>query len=153
MRKARPGSGRPAWCVGSLVLLLSVVAALFGVPAAQPPPRAAVVSCDRVAVMNARLDELGRAGHSWRIGFVPDGLWGVVGYPGPRDVTVSDSVPCDVIVSIVNHEWMHTRQERLYPGRAQRAYGEVFEVVADCGSMLLGSPISPCLDRRATGSG
>lgn len=148
-----PRPGRPTWRVCSLVLLLSIVAALLGVQTAQQPPATAAPSCDPVTVMNTRLDELGRAGYTWRFGFVPDGAWGSAGYPGPRDITVSDTAPCHAIVTIVNHEWMHTRQEALFPGRANRAYGEVFEIVADCGSMLLGSPITPYLERRKRAGG
>ncbi|MFI6308508.1 hypothetical protein ACIBCH_42000 [Amycolatopsis thailandensis] len=148
-----PRPWRLTWRTFSLVLLLSMVAALLGVPTAQQPPATAAPVCDRTAVMNARLDELGRAGYTWQFGIAPDGLWGIIGYPGPRDITISDTAPCNAVVTIVNHEWVHTRQEQLYPGRSQQAYGDAFEIVADCGSMLLGSSITPYLERRKRAGG
>ncbi|WP_167369605.1 hypothetical protein [Amycolatopsis orientalis] len=53
----------------------------------------------------------------------------------------------------MNHEWMHIRQELRFPGRAMRAYVESYEIVADCGSLLLGSPITPYLERRKKATG
>ncbi len=152
-RRYLPRPWRRTWRTFSLVPLLSMVAALLGVPTAQQSPATAAPSCDRVAVMNTRLDELGRAGYTWRFGVAPDGLWGVVGYPGPQDITISEAAPCDAIRTIVNHEWMHTRQFLLYPDRAQQAHGDAFEIVADCGSMLLGSPTTPYLERRKEATG
>ncbi len=66
-----------------------------------------------------------------------------------RDITISETAPCD---AIVNHEWVHTRQI-LYPDWAQQAYGDAFEIVADCGSKLLGSPVTPYLERRKKETG
>ncbi|MBE1575081.1 hypothetical protein ACFORH_42890 [Amycolatopsis roodepoortensis] len=140
-----------AGCLPVAVALLLVAGLLTAIQLERPAT--AAPSCDRVAVMNARLDELGRAGYRWQFGFIPDGAWGAAGYPGSKDITISDTAPCDAIVTVVNHEWMHARQEALFPGRAMRAYGEAFEIVADCGSMLLGSPITPYLERRKKATG
>jgi hypothetical protein len=143
-----PFTRRFAALTVALLLVAGLMAAVRPTPGATAAP-----TCDRAAIVNARLDALGRAGYSWRLGFVPGGYWGLAGYPGPRDITVSETAPCDAMVTIVNHEWMHTQQEREYPGRAGRAYGAAFEFVADCGSMLLGSPMMPYVERRQRETG
>lgn len=64
-----------------------------------------------------------------------------------------ETAPCDAMVTIVNQEWMRTGQEVLCSGRGVRAYGEAFEFVADCGSMLIGSPMMPYVEGRELGTG
>jgi hypothetical protein len=134
------------------VALAVVLAALAGLLVGFAPAHAAAApSCDRAALVDARLAQLGRFGVEWRVGPTRPDAWGVT---LPDDgVTVSALVPCnpDLIVSIVNHEWMHTHQMRAYPDRRSRshAYGRYVETVADCGSLLLGSRYTPYLDARA----
>src|SRR4051812_26835713 len=88
------------------VALAAVAGLLVGLV---PTPAAAARACDRAALVDARLAELGRFGVAWRVGHTRPDAWGVT---LPDDgVTVSELVPCnpDLIVSIVNHEWMHTQ--------------------------------------------
>lgn len=132
-----------------MLLVLSLVAGLL--VGLAPAHAAAAPSCDRVALVDARLAELGRFGVEWRVGPTRPDAWGVstvdVG------VTISEIVPCDrdLILSVVNHEWMHTQQFRETPDRRQRLreYGRDIETIADCGSLLLGSTVTPYLDQRA----
>ncbi|GAB3154347.1 hypothetical protein GCM10027258_58060 [Amycolatopsis stemonae] len=116
-----------------------------------PEPAAAAPACDRAALVDARLAQLGRFGVEWHVGPTRADAWGVsTTYAG---VTISELVPCDrdLILSVVNHEWMHTQQFRETPDRRQRLreYGRSIETIADCGSLLLGSTVTPYLDDRA----
>jgi hypothetical protein len=113
--------------------------------------------CDPAAVMTHRLDELGRGGYDWSIAGAPL-------ESGNRAVTdldehlviVSPIVTCAEMPSVVNHEWMHVQQGWKYgsSGRVYGAYG-AFEVamVADCGSMLLGSTLTPYVTRHRQETG
>ncbi|WIY05479.1 hypothetical protein QRX60_17110 [Amycolatopsis mongoliensis] len=116
-----------------------------------PAHAAAAPSCDRAALVDTRLAQLGRFGVEWRVGPTRPDAWGVA--RPDEGVTVSEVVPCNpaLILSIVNHEWMHTQQQRAYPDSRlrSRAYGRNVETVADCGSLLLGSRYTPYLDARA----
>ncbi|MEV6646070.1 hypothetical protein [Amycolatopsis sp. NPDC051371] len=128
------------------------MAAVAGLLVGLAPARAAAApSCDRGTLVDARLAELGRFGVEWRVGPTRPDAWGVT-LPD-EGVTVSEVVPCKpaLILSIVNHEWMHTQQMRAYPDRRlrSRVYGRYVETVADCGSLLLGSRYTPYLGQRA----
>jgi len=142
---------RPATARRTLSALLTLALVATLLVGTAPARAAAAPACDRAALIASRLDELGRDGFAWRLGTTPPGSWGWAS--AGRGVTVSETVPCDsdLIVSIVNHEWMHTQQYRAYPERSLRArvYGKAIETVADCGSMLLGSTVTPYLDERA----
>lgn len=123
-----------------VMTMFALVAALMTAPSATATPGA---SCDMQAIVETRVAELGETGRSvWTIAPAsPNQLWGWVS--GNDQVTISSAVTCDKIRTVVTHEWMHLLQGREYPGRAQRAYGHDFEVIADCGSELLGGNYMP----------
>jgi hypothetical protein len=128
------------------VTILATFALLAGTPAAAP----AAPTCDPAAAMNTRLDQLGRNGYVWIItDDVPVGAGGAV-FEDAHVVKISPAM-CDRMVSVVNHEWAHTQQTKLYPGRAAAAYGDELEPTADCASQLLGSVYTPYLERRGYG--
>ncbi|WP_284746468.1 hypothetical protein [Amycolatopsis sp. RTGN1] len=85
------------------IVLAAVVGLLVGLA---PAHAAAAPSCDRAALVDARL---GRFGVEWRVGPTRPDAWGVA--RPDEGVMVSEVVPCnpDLITSIVNHEWMHTQ--------------------------------------------
>ena len=128
-----------------LAALFALVVSLLAVgePARTLPDTSP--TCDLAARVAERLAELGEVGKStWSVDHEPNpNYFGYV--PAPNVVQLSPEIPCEKIDSVVNHEWMHLLQERTYPGRAQRAYGEheTYELVADCGSKLLGSSFTP----------
>lgn len=70
---------------------------------------------------------------------------------------VNPDVPCDSVASVVRHEWLHLQQVDMYgPGLGALTLGrDRVEIVADCGSLLLGSTNSPyvpeLLDEPAVG--
>lgn len=65
-----------------------------------------------------------------------------------RYAVVNVDEPCRVVTDIVCHEWMHLQQVRLHGDGdgVRRAYGGRMEMVADCGSRLLGSAYTPYVD-------
>lgn len=134
-----------------LALAIVLAAAASVLVGLAPAHAAAAPSCDRAALVDARLAQLGRFGVEWRVGPTRPDAWGVASQDD--GVTISELVPCNVplILSVVNHEWMHAQQMRAYPDRRlrSRAYGRHSETVADCGSLLLGSRYTPYLDERA----
>lgn len=157
-------SDRPTYFTSrSVSTLLAILVVAFGLVSFSPPvnqtaqsasltPAASTETpCDPAAVMNRRLDELGRGGFTWTLAEPSGGLWGVVDLRGTMQARISPRVPCTYMVDVVNHEWMHTRQYAKYGTRAIEAYGDGLEPIADCGSRLLGSTYTPYLDRRGTG--
>jgi hypothetical protein len=131
--------------IGRLALVFALVSSLLAVGDAGRAAPETVPSCDLAGRVAERLAELGETGKStWTIDPVSNDTYlGMV--PAADTVRLSPSIPCDKIFDVVNHEWMHLLQEREYPGRVQRAYGgyEQFELVADCGSKILGSDYTP----------
>ena len=82
------------------------------------------------------------------------------GYAGWTDldmlrVHLDRDDPCTWLPSVVTHEWMHLQQGRMFGGKqaTYAAYGGAarLELVADCGSMLLGSEHTPYIDKTAGG--
>jgi hypothetical protein len=141
-------------CLPIVVTLLIVAGFLSVVQAEQPA--AAEPACDPAAVMNHRLDEIGRSGYAWTIESL-EGYRGLADVDAHR-VTISPTARCDLMPSVVNHEWMHVQQGHKY-GSSERVFQAVgefeVEMVADCGSMLLGSTVTPYITqhRRETGDG
>jgi hypothetical protein len=141
-------------CLPIVVTLLIVAGFLSVVQAEQPAT--AEPACDPAAVMNHRLDELGRSGYAWTIEPL-EGYRGLADIDAHR-VKISPKVGCDLMPSVVNHEWMHVQQGHKW-GSSERLYQAVgefeVEMVADCGSMLLGSTVTPYITqhRREAGSG
>lgn len=64
-----------------------------------------------------------------------------IGYAGGGQVHISSAVPCWEVPSIVHHEWMHLQHQPQWADQLQA------EVIADCGSKLLGSTFLPYLQR------
>jgi hypothetical protein len=143
-----------------LAITLLVAAGFLTVVRAHPPATAtpsAVATCDPAAVMNHRLDELGRDGYTWTIKPSPlddEYHLGLTGFDEPI-VIISDKVTCDLMTTVVNHEWLHVQQAHTYPGHVDEAYGGRAEVelIADCGSMLLGSRYTPYITRHRQNTG
>ncbi|MEC3975067.1 hypothetical protein [Amycolatopsis sp. H20-H5] len=158
-----PPRSRPRMLAKSLPIIVAfvLVAGLLAVVRVDRSPVASAAEpvCDAAVVMADRLDALGRNAYSWVIvpGILPGPAWGLTGYPTDRTVSISSEVPCEQMSSVVNHEWAHTQQIRKYsvPGRAVNAFGglDEFEIAADCASLLLGSRLTPYLDRRKIATG
>jgi hypothetical protein len=115
----------------------------------------APLDCNTEAVMNHRLDELGRSGYVWVVAPLED-----ESHAGETDwyhdrVVISPDVDCDLMPTVVNHEWMHVQQAHAFPSGPDLAYHGRTEVelIADCGSQQLGSTYLPYLaqHRQATG--
>ncbi|MEU3272892.1 hypothetical protein ABZ639_18790 [Saccharomonospora sp. NPDC006951] len=65
-------------------------------------------------------------------------------------IGINPSTPCDMVSSVIRHEWAHVQQGRLAGGLAAawRKYGDRLEIVADCASWLLGSEHTPYRQQR-----
>ncbi|MQA62289.1 MAG: hypothetical protein GEU86_12485 [Actinophytocola sp.] len=62
-------------------------------------------------------------------------------------VVISPQAPCEMVADIARHEWMHLQQRRHHDSpKAYYGGQERVELIADCGSMLLGSTVTPYLD-------
>ncbi|QWF81117.1 hypothetical protein HUW46_04543 [Amycolatopsis sp. CA-230715] len=100
--------------------------------------------------MKQRLDELGRDGYDWIITSNALGENRGRADIDNRIVRIRTTVGCDYMSSVVTHEWVHVQQGHRYGddlGRTYDAFGaHELEMVADCGSMLLGSPKHPYVD-------
>lgn len=131
--------------LASAIVMLAVAGVVIAPDASAHPVDQ--VTCVR-NIVNARVAQLG-ASVPWSVG---------VASPGHQATTYSDEVvvsretPCDYdfVISIVNHEWVHTQQHVLAGHKLLRkVYGtpERVEKVADCGSQLLGSRYTPYIDR------
>jgi hypothetical protein len=59
-------------------------------------------------------------------------------------VLVSRETPCDydLVTSVVRHEYMHVLQYRV------NAFPDDFEQIADCGSRMLGSKVTPYIGKN-----
>jgi hypothetical protein len=110
-------------------------------------------SCPAVIeqVVHTRAAELGSR-LPWTIVTDPGGY----GHATRKGIEVSRETPCDydLVISVVNHEFMHELQFRMYkPGVMKQDW---MERVADCGSRMLGSKVTPyigdevCSDADAT---
>jgi len=93
--------------------------------------------CSLDAIVQARVVQL-RPSVPFVVTTTREDAYGVA----KRDrVEVSRETPCDydLVISVVNHEYMHTLQYQSHKKFAD------FEKVADCGSRLLGSRVTPYL--------
>lgn len=136
------------WAVG---LALTMGFTLLASPEAAPAPTPSPASCDVAALVAERVAELGETGRSsWTVvqGRIVDGSRSLLGAAGVDEVQISSEVPCDLVSTVVSHEWMHLQQERRYPGRAGEAYGaKGLERIADCGAQLMGGHYAPYLEK------
>jgi hypothetical protein len=135
-----------------------VLIAAGGLTVAQPQQPAVAEQCDPAAVMNTRLDELGRSGYVWTIEPLEGPGPGAVTDIDAHEVLISPGTPCVWVGDVVAHEWMHVQQGHKYGSNAQvyAAYSAFeVEMVADCGAMLLGAAVMPYIDqhRSLTGDG
>jgi len=143
----------------AVLLALVTLVTLGAIATSHTGPRAASLPtvCDPAVVMNHRLDELGRSGYAWEIQPDPIDNEHHAGYTyfDPPLVVVSGKVTCEQMPTVVNHEWMHVQQARAFPGQVVLAYGgmDEVEIIADCGSMLLGSAYTPYLTQRRQQTG
>lgn len=125
-----------------VVLLMVTVAALLvsaaGAPGAARSPRGS--ACHWQQRYRATLAGLGA---DLRVWFVDDTRGGHYGYTYPAGyVEVSPRTPCRMVPDVVRHEWMH-----LQMLHAPRPEPRREELVAGCGSLLLGSDATPAVDR------
>jgi hypothetical protein len=138
-----------------IITVLLLIATLLS--AGRPVAAVATTACDPETVMDHRLDELGRGGYPWVIRPDPIDDEHHAGFTmfGEPLVVISSAVTCEQMPTVVNHEWLHVRQARAFPENTERAFGgpEEIELIADCGSQLLGSTYTPYLSlhRQATG--
>lgn len=103
--------------------------------------------CSLEQVVKARVAQL-PATVPFRIGDTPNAM--ALTYDD--EVVVSRETPCDIdlITSIVNHEWVHTKQYQVFGTHyaMKKVYGaKGVEKIADCGSLLLGSRDTPYIDQ------
>lgn len=136
------------WAVG---LALAMGFTLLASPEAAPAPTPSPASCDVASLVAERAAELGETGRSsWTVvqGRIVDGDRSLLGAAYPNRVEISSETPCDMVSTVVSHEWMHLQQERRYPGHANEAYGpKALERIADCGAQLMGGHYAPYLEK------
>lgn len=142
---------RAAWLAMSVMLLAGLVlAALPGRAAAPTGDTSAGGRCVWHEEYLHTIRDLGSNPTRWSVvpGAEIDPYGGYVEYDHGR-VRIADDLPCGVVADVVRHEWMHVQQVRLHGGREgiRRAFGDRDEIVADCGSQLLGSSYTPYIDR------
>jgi hypothetical protein len=70
---------------------------------------------------------------------------------GPGRVTVAPTVPCFVFRSVVVHEWMHLSQYADHPDPDSVWTRAGVELIADCGTLLLGEWYRPYAHERCEG--
>ncbi len=148
---ATRGKGRPRL---QAVATLALCALLLGMTPTTPArPTTAAVPCDWDAELLAALAARGEHPPNWTITDTAGA--GEAGGRADLDeltVRVNRDMPCWTVSSIVNHEWMHLQQARVYGGNdlvvARYGSPDMLEVVADCGSLLLGSTYVPYVERH-----
>jgi hypothetical protein len=131
-----------------MLAVAGIMLASAGVVIANPASADTSVkhTCDVASIVNSRVADLG-TDRPWTIGDTP----GALALTYSDEVVVSHETSCnyDLVISIVNHEWVHTKQYVRYHTRSAivKALGVVgTERIADCGSQLLGSKMTPYLD-------
>lgn len=136
-------------------MLRFVMATLTGVllatlVTAGTAPDASSNPCDWRTEYETTITGLGEDLDDWRVTRIEDGAWGMT---DTRNLTVrvSPDIPCNNVSSIVRHEWMHVQQARTLGVDLQAAYndptGLLDELVADCGSKMMGSTYLPYLSQ------
>jgi hypothetical protein len=136
----------------ALVLVLVAAAAAGGAtPVLTSEPAAAEhLVCDWAAEFDTALASLGEDRADWTLRRL-DNNYAQTDLD-TLTVEFNPEVPCQHVGDIVRHEWMHLQQGRYYGG-AEKTYAayagnlELVELVADCGSRLLGSGYLPYLQR------
>jgi hypothetical protein len=132
-------------------LMLATAGVVISTPASADVHLSPACSLDQL--VHDRVAQLG-TDTPWSIGVTPADRLGDARRSG---VVVSRETPCDrvLVTSIVNHEWVHTQQFKKYSkNHIPRGYD--LEGVADCGSRLLGSVVTPyigdapCTDAQLT---
>ena len=86
---------------------------------------------------------------------LPDPRYAAYTEFGHGTVKVRADQRCEDVSDIVRHEWMHIQQVRMHGGGSEirQAYGDRVEIVADCGSWLLGSDYTPYRDKARADTG
>jgi hypothetical protein len=95
--------------------------------------------------MQRTLAQLGENPASWEQRKLAPNIGGNIDLDSGRGY-VNTATPCELVGDVVRHEWMHLQQLRMHGGSWEAAaqyYGSYVELVADCGSMLLGSAYTP----------
>jgi hypothetical protein len=151
---------RPRWFTarGCLPIVVAMLLAAGILTVMEGDPTAAAArTCNPADVMNHRLAELGRGDYTWT--FVPraDAGGGTAETLfAEHQVRIAADAPCGLILSVTNHEWMHVQQARKFGTNVAvfDAYGaDGVEMVADCGSQLLGSTDTPYIGQRLKAAG
>lgn len=129
-----------------LTVLALLLATLSFTPAAQSAPEAPTadpVACDWHQTFAEEVLALDGNFDAWRVAsldeYAVDGNepFGRVSYDD-MIASINPDVPCETLPSVLKHEWMHLQQ-----GRTHGDGGPDSELVADCGSQLLGSDVTP----------
>jgi hypothetical protein len=143
-------------------LLLSALTVIF--PPASPSradqPAPACVWHDE---FERTIRELGDEAAEWTVTDGPimrheawgnEAAWGLVTRADGK-AYINPAVPCRNVADVVRHEWMHRQQHRMYgPDHGDLELGASrVELVADCGSKLLGSTNTPYLQQRLAEDG
>lgn len=133
-----------------LVVVLTLVMLAVGVPLEQPaaagPDRPAPAACDWQHEYRSTLTALGENPADWTVEPL-DGPWGLADLDA-LTAAIDPRVKCDVVSSVVKHEWIHLQQGRVYGADGATAfYGthDRLEMAADCGARILGAVYAPYL--------
>lgn len=140
--------------------VIMVAAVLFGLMAFSSTANTALIGdtfkpCSSVeqaeGIVAQRFRELGETEVTWSVKELPKG---VAGLAAGTDIALSSSHACNYLRSTVDHEWAHVQQNRMYPKRADKAFGGhgAVEILADCVAQVFGNPdYSPYLRERGYG--
>lgn len=142
---------------GAVVGALAAAGLALATPAVADAPAGPVAACVWSDELHDTIRDLGSDPARWSVvphDEVPHGYGAYVDY-SRGSVVVGDGLPCDTVADVVRHEWMHVQQVRMHGGAdgIRRALGDRDEIVADCGSWILGSSYTPYRDRARADRG
>jgi hypothetical protein len=110
----------------------------------------AAAGCDWAYEFDSALAQVGEHRKNWTLVDLTENY--ALADTAALTVEFNPEVPCDRVSSIVRHEWMHLQQARHYGSydamlTAYAGDASLIELVADCGSQLLGSIYLPYLSQ------
>lgn len=135
----------------ALATALTLVALALISPAVSDAPDASTDGCAWDDQWTRALSDLDEDPKHWTVRHIPN-LSGTIDdrYDPPVGI-VDPTIECELVDSVIRHEWMHLQQVRKYGDVP--AWGDHEEIVADCGSWILGADATPYRDRMAESRG
>lgn len=139
-----------------VISVLTGLLVLFTTSASQAEPRPLPTPCNWRTEYERTIYELGDDPSNWfLLGGEPmrdpkRGIYFGMVFHEDGSAAVNPATPCRLVADVVRHEWMHLQQWRMYgPDFGAVMLGKRrLELVADCGSMLLGSKYTPYLQQE-----